>query len=742
MAVARMKKVTLLGHSSVRAALTRELQQEGLIQISLARQDGEGEPPEHLGREIHQLELAVHKASFLLDFLEQFADEKRGFVRGMMARRVYLTHAEYETIEGKIPFEQLYDEAERLDEKLNSIRAAGSRLQAQIQALQVWQGLDVPLEMMGPTRQTRLFLGLLPSDAVESLRAVLSETAPETVLETVSEAARQTAIAVLAHQSIAGEVQSVLQLAGFKPVSFDAGPVGGTAAEVIEGLRREAASVEREESKILDRIAELRELRDDILVLREHIHDKLGRAIAEERFYHTEQSFLLEGWARAADTKAIADKAKSVSEAVEVAVTEPGREDNPPVILENARIFKPFESLTRLYGYPSHKEIDPTPIMAPFFFLFFGLALGDFGYGLVLALACRFLIRKYDLQGNVRQFMHLLIAGGLSSMIVGVLTGSYFGSEAETLPAVLRSVILIDPLNQALEFLIFTIALGVLQVVGGVIVEAVDSVRHGDWKGAVLDQLTTVFLLLAGVVAFSAWIGTTASKSPSAALLAVLPVSVFVLGLAVALVVLFQGRVYQGFGEAVRVLTGRAAEAATQRRGIAQITDGVIALVLLLVLFAWVAALFLAPALSTPLGQALAALAVTGLLVSPISRKSVGKVFMGAYTLYGMLGYIGDFLSYARLMALGLATVLIGMVINILARLVFATPYVGIPLGVAILIVGHGFNLVINLLSAFVHPTRLQFVEFFSKFYEDGGDKFSPLAVSTRHLIFVPKEGS
>jgi V/A-type H+-transporting ATPase subunit I len=104
------------------------------------------------------------------------------------------------------------------------------------------------------------------------------------------------------------------------------------------------------------------------------------------------------------------------------------------------------------------------------------------------------------------------------------------------------------------------------------------------------------------------------------------------------------------------------------------------------------------------------------------------KPFSGVYGLYGIVSYFSDTLSYSRLLALGLASAIIGVVVNKVAQLaVDMVPYVGWVMLPIIMLGGHVFNLVINALGSFIHSGRLQFVEFFTKFFEGGGKPFKPL---------------
>jgi V/A-type H+-transporting ATPase subunit I len=131
--------------------------------------------------------------------------------------------------------------------------------------------------------------------------------------------------------------------------------------------------------------------------------------------------------------------------------------------------------------------------------------------------------------------------------------------------------------------------------------------------------------------------------------------------------------------------------------------------------------------------------AIMILLFSERQGNWAGRLGMGAYNLFSAIFYMGDVLSYLRLMALGMVTAGLAMAINVIAGITFKIPYgIGIVLAIIVLVGGHGFNLAISGLSAFVHTLRLQYVEFFPKFLVGGGKLFSPLSKEYKH-IYVEK---
>ncbi|NIA02353.1 MAG: hypothetical protein GWP15_03140, partial [Nitrospirae bacterium] len=133
-------------------------------------------------------------------------------------------------------------------------------------------------------------------------------------------------------------------------------------------------------------------------------------------------------------------------------------------------------------------------------------------------------------------------------------------------------------------------------------------------------------------------------------------------------------------------------------------------------------------------------IATIGLVFTQGREKSsiIGKAVSGILSLYGLVGYMGDILSYSRLLALGLATTIIGLAVNTVAALVGGIPYLGWLFMAIVFIGGHIFNMLINSLGSFIHSGRLQFVEFFTKFMEGGGQAFKPFSKKTKY-VYIKK---
>ena len=136
------------------------------------------------------------------------------------------------------------------------------------------------------------------------------------------------------------------------------------------------------------------------------------------------------------------------------------------------------------------------------------------------------------------------------------------------------------------------------------------------------------------------------------------------------------------------------------------------------------------------IGKIMAVIGAIGIILMDgrESKNWFKRTLKGLYGLYNVTGYLSDLLSYSRLLALGLATSVISSVFNQMGSMVAGTPVIGVIFFILIFLVGHVLNLAINALGAYVHANRLQYVEFFGKFYNGGGRKFTPFATNTKYI--------
>jgi len=399
-----------------------------------------------------------------------------------------------------------------------------------------------------------------------------------------------------------------------------------------------------------------------------------GRNILFDYWLSTRNAFIIAGWVRAHDLEQLRTIATSY-QTIQYEEMVPSPEDAPPVSLQNPKTLAPFELITRLYGCPSYGSLDPSLVVSIFFVLFFSLCLTDAGYGLILSVIA--LIGLHKLRRG-REILWILFWGGIFTLLAGILTGGIFGD-------LFRSD---DPFLN---------------------VPALTSLR---------DEML--------------WFDTMKEPMVFFRLVLLLGVIQVTSGLIMGLV---------GNLRAGRIMDGLVDKG----------TWLVVLGALLAVLFSSEMCIKLslvntgAPPLSSSVTRpALILAAMMALVIVGFGARDEKSLFFRFFVgflklsvLGGVFSYLGDILSYIRLMALGMVTAGIGMAINTIAFMLVDIPAIGILLTAVVLIVGHCFNLAINLLGGFVHTLRLQYVEFFSKFFVGGGRTFKPLCYSHRYVNIV-----
>lgn len=358
---------------------------------------------------------------------------------------------------------------------------------------------------------------------------------------------------------------------------------------------------------------------------------------------------LMEGWIPVENEQPVKEFLDQSSVYYEIRDTQKG--DNPPIKLKNNWFVKMYETLTDMYGMPNYTEFDPTPLIAPFFSLFFAFCLGDAGYGLVL-IALGFILKKK--MPDMKGIMNLVISLGVFTAIFGTVLGTFFGIniyEATWVPEGLKAFMVSGKVEIAGgtydKQMILALGIGVVHTIIAMFIKALVQTSRFGFKNAL--GAWGWFLLI-------------------------------------------------GFGSVI-------------------------------VTFMF---LNLIPEdISKWALIGIGAVAAIGIyLLNDLHRNVFVNIGAGVWDTYNMAtGLMGDILSYMRLYALGLAGGMLGGVFNSLGLMV-QDSVGGIPGWVVcclILVLGHAFNIAMSCISAFVHPLRLNFVEYFKNSgYEGTGVLYNP----------------
>ena len=291
-------------------------------------------------------------------------------------------------------------------------------------------------------------------------------------------------------------------------------PGSGTPSEEIEAINNKIALLNDEKAKIEKQLSDL--CVDKLSLLRvifDFYNWKLDREIALNEAVLTKRVAVFEGWCESKqldNLKANFDKSGVVCLVEKI---EPKEGEEPPVALKNHPLIEPFEIVTKLNGMPGYKDLDPTPFMAFFFFLFFGLALTDVGYGLTLMILSLPFLVYFVISDSAKQFAKLIFLVGLSTSIVGIFFGGYFGISMSKMPEFLQALQVFDPIANPLPVFYLALAMGVIQVMFGIFLRVVSEAKNGRLVEGLLTSGTWLFLFVALILFGASSLGYLTSVS-------------------------------------------------------------------------------------------------------------------------------------------------------------------------------------------------------------------------------------
>ena len=649
MAIVKMKGLRLLAMRSDREALLELLQGMGCVEIDEPDQDpqtwqgllsqlGSQTLSRPDGQALSQAREDLQAAQRALAVLKRHGDKGRG----LLAPRPRLTRQQL--FDGEEQGKQAVQQVLEADRQLAALEAQHSKLLTQRAALAPWLELNIPLDTASTQEMVVQFGTVTAGVELEQVQRAV-EGASELAQLTQANVDRDVRYCLLVcHTSAQEEVLQALRDFGWFRMNLSGWT--GTAKENDQRIARELEQNEQESAQAEQQLAQLTSLAEPIRQAADRASVRINREEGRSRLLDTEKTFLLEGWVPAENWPQLESQLKNYPCAWEL--RDPTEEEYPkvPVKLKNNWFTRPLSMVTEMYSLPAYNGLDPNPLMAPFFILFYGIMMADMGYGLLMMIASVVVLKKSRPRAGMHNFFAMLGLCGVSTFIMGALTGGFFGDFISQLLKLINPEstfvwfwpTLFTPLEDTMMILVGAMALGFVQILVGMAISFVKKLRRGQVMDAIWEEVTW-WVVFAGLA------------------LAILGVTNLVIILGGVMVVAGPILTEKGFGK------------------------------------------------------------ITGIFGSLYNHVT---------------GYFGDILSYSRLMALMLAGSVIAQVFNTLGA---------IPGNVVIFIIismlGNALNFALNLLGCYVHDLRLQCLEYFNKFYEDGGKPFRPMKLDTNYYDVV-----
>lgn len=266
-------------------------------------------------------------------------------------------------------------------------------------------------------------------------------------------------------------------------------------------MNRELESLNIKINKMMDRrnrvdgsLETLSNRKYDLMIYIEYLNNLILREEEGTKFLYSDSMVMIEGWIPTCyeeDFKALIHNTCKNTHLLNIEESNKNSEDTP-VQIKNNKFTSAFEGITKMYAIPRYDEIDPTPVFAPFYLLFFGMMLGDIGYGLLMFIVMFIALKVIKFNPNTEKMVRFLMYLGLPTMLWGYIYGSFFGSLIPMTP-------IIDANSEYNRVLIMAITFGVIHLIVALGVKAYMLIRDGHIMHAVFDVLFWYMTLLGAI---------------------------------------------------------------------------------------------------------------------------------------------------------------------------------------------------------------------------------------------------
>ncbi len=653
MAISNMLKLLLIGNVKERNNLIKRLHKLGCVEVATTdkiekmQSADTGEYADKCKVKLARLEFCLETVkSYKPTALKLAKEQKIDYIpakgKGPFQTRPLISFEDFSNlkdIETDI-FTQISQLKEYTD-KIIALRAKTQKETNVIASLAPYANMHAPFSKFKDTATASVLLGEVAKTKVALFEKIESEYGG--VYEVFQGSGNSDGVAIVIDKSKREDIQQLLADTEFTACSISS---DSTPEEMRAQAEKNLAETEKERNLAIEAIMTFVNIFDDVKRLHDYFTLEVAKAESENRTQTTSSTYYLEAWLPEGEKDRVDKDLENSPLSLAYTIREPLESETPPTFVESNGVVAPYESVTNMFSVPFYKEIDPNPSVAFFFFLIFGMMLGDAGYGLLLTLGTGIILALRKPPKGEMNLVKIMFMGGISTFIWGFLFGSYFGLSATDLGIWCW----FNPIEDPMPLLILSLAVGVVQMFFGMAINMVALIKKHQPVWGISSAFSWYFLALGiGGIFGASYIGAWAKTA---------------------------GIVFAVLGVVLLMLSGT------------------------------------------------------------FGKRGAKKVTGALSSLYGIINFFSDMMSYTRIFGLGLASGVIGMVFNEIASVISGMmpfKFMGVIVTIIICIIGHTFNISINALGAYVHNSRLQFVEFFGKFYTGGGELFAPLGSQMKY---------
>ncbi|WP_238402363.1 V-type ATP synthase subunit I [Peptoniphilus asaccharolyticus] len=593
---------------------------------------------------VSKIESEISKVKWTIDLLETYMPSASA-VDGFKGQKVKVSLNDLKEKAEKFNFNTLYEKTNHLYLEKNELNQKITTVNETIKELEPFSELKVCLSELRKLNRVKVIPGSIPLRNEVQFNTALEES--DLKLYSVEEyktmnGMKYLIVTVDLNEEI--ELSNILRANGFTNIRIKTDKV--VSDEITDQNNKLKELKDRINQIDLD-ISSEKDVLDELKYYYEYLRNENLRQISVQNFAKSKKVDLITGYVptdKVKDFESLLEDVLGTEYYLEISPAE--QEDiNVPIKLKNNKLVEPFESITEMYSIPKYQEIDPTPLFAPFYFVFSGIMVGDMGYGILVTLISLLILKILKPDKVKARLVKFVMYMGISSAFWGFIFGSFFGD-------LIQIKAYLNPSEDYMKMISMCMMFGIFHIFFAMGIRAYMNLR--DHKAA--DALFDVGFWYMALIGAMLFIGSKVIDLGSI----VATVAPIVMGIGMVGILLTGGRDQESIG---------------------------------------------------------------------------GKIGWGVYALYGITSYLGDFVSYFRLMALALAGSFIAIAVNIIVRMLMAQGIIGMVFGILIFVAFQIFNMFLSFLSSYVHSARLTFVEMFNKFYEGGGIPFKEMVAQSDYFI-------